>query len=98
MVLTDVHVAKSHHPGALLKVGGLQHKEEGQVVVSQFQIRLIYVQDLLSEDPEIHQLFTYRSDREAQCCTPNLLFQWLHLGVAADTPSPSSPCYCLKYH
>lgn len=41
-------------------MGSLQHKEEGQIVVSHFQVHLIYAQDLLSKDPEIHQLFTYR--------------------------------------
>lgn len=63
MILTDVGVAESYHPGALLQMGGLQHEEEGQVVVSYFQIHLIYAQDLLSKDPEIHQFFTYMSDR-----------------------------------
>lgn len=33
MVLTDVHVAERDHPGPLLEMCGLQHKEEGQVVV-----------------------------------------------------------------
>lgn len=62
-VLTDVHVAESHHSGAFLQVGGLEHKQEGEVVVFQILVCLIYAQNLLSEDPEIQQLFTYRSDR-----------------------------------
>lgn len=44
-------------------MGGLQHKEEGKVVVSHFQVHLIYAQDLLNKNPEIHQFFTYGSDR-----------------------------------
>lgn len=62
-VLTDVHVAESHHPGAFLQVSGLEHEQEGEVVVFQILVRLIYAQNLLSEDPEIQQFFAYRSDR-----------------------------------
>lgn len=60
IILTDVHVAEGYHPGALLQMGGPQHEEEGQIVVSHFQVHLIYAQDLLSKNPEIHQFFTYR--------------------------------------
>jgi hypothetical protein len=62
-VLTDVHVAESHHSGAFLQVGGLEHEQEGEVVVFQILVCLIYAQNLLSKDPEIQQFFTYRSDR-----------------------------------
>lgn len=72
IVLTDVHVAEGHYPWALLKMGGLQHKEERQVVVSQFQVHLIYAQDLLSKDPEIHQLFTYKPHKGGSELHPNL--------------------------
>lgn len=58
IILTDVHVAESYHPWAFLQVGGLQHEEEGQVVVSPFHVHLIHAQDLLNKNPEIHQLFT----------------------------------------
>lgn len=71
IILTDVHVAESHHSRALLQVGGLQHEKKGQVMVPHFWVHLIYAQDLLSKDPEVHQLFTYRSDREAQSYTPS---------------------------
>lgn len=60
IILTDVRVAEGYHPGALLQMGGPQHEEEGQIVVSHFQVHLIYAQDLLSKNPEIHQFFTYR--------------------------------------
>lgn len=44
-------------------MSGLEHEQEGQVVVPHILIRLVYAQDLLSKDPEIQQLFTYRADR-----------------------------------
>lgn len=88
-------------------MGGLQHKEEGKVVVSHFQVHLIYAQDLLNKNPEIHQFFTYGSDRtnygsdSRLSCTPSLPPQRLHLSVAADTPHPisiPSLFYCLQHH
>ena len=81
-------------------MGGLQHKEEGKVVVSHFQVHLIYAQDLLNKNPEIHQFFTYGSDRtnygsdSRLSCTPSLPLQRLHLSVAADTPTPSPSPAC----
>ena len=53
-------------------MGSLQHKEEGQIVVSHFQVHLIYAQDLLSKDPEIQQLFTYRLDRASTALHPDV--------------------------
>lgn len=79
-------------------MGGLQHMEEGQVVVSHFQVHLIYAQDLLSKDPEIHQLFTYRSDRVGTELHPNLAPSVVASGCSSSYLPPTSLLYCLKHH
>lgn len=97
IILTDVHVAESHHRGAFLQMSGLEQEQEGQIVVSHIHVCLVYAQDLLSKDPEIQQLFTYGPDRIDTELHSNPA-PWVNVSGCSCSCPPKALLCCAKHH